>query len=522
MPVAGYPLPIRVRNRFPVPGFRFPLPGVGIGFGIGVGLGIGFVNVATRLRAGDRDDGYIGATMTAAEDPNAMAVMTDPIVPALRAERLPRRLGLLSAMAVLVGSTIGSGIFRVPASIAEQVGTVGAIALLWLVGAMVAVFGALTLAELAALYPRSGGIYVFLREAYGPLPAFLFGWTELLVIRPSALGALAILFAEYTSNFIALGTTGERVLAATAIALLAATNVRSVDWGAVIANVTTFAKVIALAAVALLAFLFGDMSQGALAQPIEWSPLSWGGFGVALISVMWAYNGWADLTFMSGEVKDPERTLPRALLGGVSVIVVIYLLVNLAYLWVLRVDEMAGSRLVAADAASRIFGGAGAGVISALVMLSAFGALNGSTMTGPRILYAMADDRLFFRPIAHVHPKYRTPECRDHSLQCAGHRVCLDPRFRAAGQRFHSRHLAILCAGRRRRVHPAQAASEPGAAVPNGRVSHRAAGVPDRIRVDARELGHTGHQTDADRFRHHPRRYSGLLLLAPRPNGIAA
>ena len=339
-----------------------------------------------------------------------MPVMTEPTVPALRAERLPRRLGLLSAMAVLVGSTIGSGIFRVPASIAEQVGTVGAIALLWIVGAMVAVFGALTLAELAALYPRSGGIYVFLREAYGPLPAFLFGWTELLVIRPSALGALAILFAEYTSNFVALGTVGERVLAGIAIALLAATNVRSVDWGAVVANVTTFAKVIALAGVALLAFLFGDMSQGALAQPIEWAPLSWGGFGVALISVMWAYDGWADLTFMSGEVKDPERTLPRALLGGVSVIVVIYLLVNLAYLWVLRVDEMAGSRLVAADAASRIFGGAGAGVISALVMLSAFGALNGSTMTGPRILYAMADDRLFFRPIAHVHPKYRTPD----------------------------------------------------------------------------------------------------------------
>ncbi|MEX2285421.1 MAG: amino acid permease [Gemmatimonadota bacterium] len=341
-----------------------------------------------------------------------MPVMTDRMTttPALREERLPRRLGLVSAMAVLVGSTIGSGIFRVPASVAEQVGTVGAIALLWLVGAMVAVFGALTLAELAALYPRSGGIYVFLREAYGPLPAFLFGWTELLVIRPSALGALAILFAEYTSNFVALGTTGERVLAATAIALLAATNVRSVDWGALVANVTTFAKVVALAGVAVLAFIFGDMSQGALAQPIEWSPLSWGGFGVALISVMWAYDGWADLTFISGEVKDPERTLPRALLGGVAVIVAIYLLVNLAYLWVLRVDEMAGSRLVAADAASRIFGGAGAGVISALVMLSAFGALNGSTMTGPRILYAMAEDRLFFRPIAHVHPKYRTPD----------------------------------------------------------------------------------------------------------------
>ena len=167
--------------------------------------------------------------------------MTEPTLQ-VRAERLPRRLGLISAMAVLVGTTIGSGIFRVPASIAAEVGTVGSIALLWIVGAIVAVFGALTLAELAALYPRSGGIYVFLREAYGPLPAFLFGWTELLVIRPSALGALAILFAEYTGHFFPqLGTAGERVLAGLAIAVLAATNVRSVDWGAIVANVTTVA-----------------------------------------------------------------------------------------------------------------------------------------------------------------------------------------------------------------------------------------------------------------------------------------
>ena len=329
----------------------------------------------------------------------------------VRAERLPRRLGLISAMAVLVGTTIGSGIFRVPATIAAEVGTVGSIALLWIVGAIVAVFGALTIAELAALYPRSGGIYVFLREAYGPLPAFLFGWTELLVIRPSALGALAILFAEYTGHFFPqLGTAGERVLAGLAIAVLAATNVRSVDWAAVVANVTTVAKVGALVGVALLVFIFGDINTGALAQPIHWSPSSWGGFGVALISVMWAYDGWADLTFVSGEVRDPERTLPRALLGGVAIIVLIYLVVNLAYLWVLPVDQMVGARLVAADAASRIFGAAGAGVISALVMLSAFGALNGSTLTGPRILYAMADDRLFFRPIAHVHPKFRTPD----------------------------------------------------------------------------------------------------------------
>jgi amino acid transporter len=314
-----------------------------------------------------------------------------------------------SAAAVLVGSTIGSGIFRVPSTVAADVGAVGAMMLLWVLGALVALFGALTIAELAALFPRTGGIYVFLREAYGPLPAFLFGWTELLVIRPSALGAIAMLFAEYVQEFLPLTDLHVRMVAAGAIVLLAAANIRSVSWGAAVQNASTAAKVLALVGVALLAFVLGDGSTGALASAPEFTPLSWGGFGVALIAVMWAYDGWADLTFMAGEVRDPGRTLPRALLGGTAAIVVIYLIVNAAYLYVLPADEMAGSVLVAADAARRILGDAGASLIAAMVMLSAFGALNGSTMTGPRIFYAMADDGLFFRPIAAVHPRYQTP-----------------------------------------------------------------------------------------------------------------
>jgi amino acid transporter len=314
-----------------------------------------------------------------------------------------------SAAAVLVGSTIGSGIFRVPSTVAADVGAVGAMMLLWVLGALVALFGALTIAELAALFPRTGGIYVFLREAYGPLPAFLFGWTELLVIRPSALGAIAMLFAEYVQEFLPLTDLHVRMVAAGAIVLLAAANIRSVSWGAAVQNASTAAKVLALVGVALLAFVLGDGTTGALASEPEFTPLSWGGFGVALIAVMWAYDGWADLTFMAGEVRDPGRTLPRALLGGTAAIVVIYLIVNAAYLYVLPADEMAGSVLVAADAARRILGDAGASLIAAMVMLSAFGALNGSTMTGPRIFYAMADDGLFFQPIAAVHPRYQTP-----------------------------------------------------------------------------------------------------------------
>ena len=324
-------------------------------------------------------------------------------------ERLPRSLGLWSAAAVLVGSTIGSGIFRVPSAVAGDVGTVGAFALLWVAGALVALFGALTLAELAVLFPRSGGIYVFLREAYGPLPAFLFGWTELLVIRPSALGAIAVLFAEYFAEFAPIGDGGVRVVAALAIVALATANIRSLGWGAAVQNASTVAKVVALVGLALLAFALGDPAEGAFAQPIQLSPTSWSGFGIALVAVLWAYDGWADLTFLGGEVRDPARVLPRALLGGTAAIVVIYLIVNAAYLYVLDLPDMVDRPLVAADAARSVFGDFGAALVAAMVMLSAFGALNGATMTGPRIFFAMADDGLFFRPIAAVHRTYHTP-----------------------------------------------------------------------------------------------------------------
>lgn len=324
-------------------------------------------------------------------------------------DRLQRQLGVWSAMAVLVGSTIGSGIFRVPSTIAGEVGTVGAMTMLWIVGAVIALFGALTLAELAALFPRSGGIYVFLREAYGPLPAFLFGWTELLVIRPSALGGIAMLFAEYVRTFVPISDGQVRIVAAAAIVTLATANIVSLKFAGLVQNASTAAKAATLVGLAVTAFVVGDYAGGSFAQPVLWSPTSWGGFGIALVAVMWAYDGWADLTFMAGEVRDPDRTLPRALLGGTLAVVAIYLVVNAAYLYVLPSAEMPGKPLVAADAARVLFGQAGASIVAAMVMISAFGALNGSTMTGPRIFYAMAEDGLFFRPIARVHPRFHTP-----------------------------------------------------------------------------------------------------------------
>ena len=310
---------------------------------------------------------------------------------------------------MLVGTTIGSGIFRVPSAVAGDVGTVGAMALLWIAGGLITLLGALTLAELAVLFPRSGGIYVFLREAYGPLPAFLFGWTELLVIRPSALGAIAVLFAEYFAEFAPVGTAGVRAVAALAIVVLAAANIRSLQWGAIVQNASTAAKVAALLGLALLAFALGDPSEGALGRPIELSPTTWGGFGIALVAVMWAYDGWADLTFLGGEVRAPARVLPRALIGGTVTILGVYLVVNAAYLYVLDVPDMIARPLVAADAARAVFADSGAALVAAIVMVSAFGALNGATMTGPRIFFAMAEDGLFFRRIGAVHPLYQTP-----------------------------------------------------------------------------------------------------------------
>jgi amino acid transporter len=327
-------------------------------------------------------------------------------------DRLPRSLGVWSAAAVLVGSTIGSGIFRIvggPEGVAARAGTVGAISLLWIVGALVALTGALAIAELATMFPRSGGIYVFIREGYGPLPAFLFGWTELLVIRPSALGAIAVLFAEYAGRIFGYGDTGTRIVAAAAILVLGLANLRSVRWAAAVQDLSTAAKVLAIVGLAVVAFLLAKPGQGALAGPIGWSPATWTGFGLALVSVMWAYDGWADLTFISGEVKDPARTLPKAIIGGVLGIVAIYVAVNAAYLYVLTLPEMVGSKLVAADTATKVFGSIGSSIVTVMVMLSAFGALNGSMMTGPRIFFAMADDGNFFRPVAAVHPKYQTP-----------------------------------------------------------------------------------------------------------------
>ena len=329
---------------------------------------------------------------------------------------LQRRIGLWSAVAIVVGSTIGSGIFRSPAGIADRLPGPLPMLSAWIAGGIFALCGALTLAELASALPRTGGIYVFLREGWGKLPAFLFGWAQLVVIRAAALGAIAITFAEYSFRVIGLDPTDPaetmpvRYAAATAIVLTASFNFVGVKWGSLVANVTTIAKYGALVFIVIVALALGLPKTGGFYTPmVPEGSFTLSAFGLALVATLWAFDGWADLSYAAGEVQDPQRTLPRALIIGTAAVLLIYLAANMAYLAVLPIEQIRTSRLVAADVAQLLIGSSGVLFVSATVMVSTFGTLNNVLLTAPRIFFAAADDGLFPRAIARVHPKFGTP-----------------------------------------------------------------------------------------------------------------
>ncbi len=326
------------------------------------------------------------------------------------AERLPRTVGLLPAILVVIGVTIGSGIFRVPAKVAGQLGEPGPVLLAWVLGGVLALFGALTLAELAAMYPRSGGVLAYLEEGFGPMPAFLFGWSQLVVIRASALGAISTIFAEYFGRFVALTPPQIHYVAALLIAGVGVLNYLGVQKAASVTNLATAVKYFALMALVILAFT-GPTGTFSNFTPAWGGTFSLSALATAMVSVMWAYDGWADLSYMSGEIKDPSRNLPRALILGTLAIIAVYLLVNVAYMYLVPLSEMAQSPLIAATAAERIplLGAAGAGIVSAVVMISTFSSVNATMMTSPRIFFGMADRGLFFPMIARVSPRFKSP-----------------------------------------------------------------------------------------------------------------
>lgn len=332
------------------------------------------------------------------------------------APKLQRQLGLWSAVAVLIGSTIGSGIFRSPAGVTDKLPGPLPLMAVWVAGGLFALCGALTLAELSGAYPETGGAYVFIREGWGRLPAFLFGWSELVLIRAASLGAISTTFSEYLLRVLghdpAMAPYSDYVhyIAAVAIALTATFNYVGLKWGSLVQNLTTAAKYGGLLFIILLAFAIGLPKTGGHYTPaVPEGSFHIAAFGLALVSVLWAFDGWADLSFVSGEVKDPRKTLPRAIIIGTCAVIVIYLLANMAYLAVMPVEEIRHSRLVAADVAQRLIGAPGVILVAATVMLSTFGTLNGTLLTSPRIFFAMADDRLLFKQVAAVHPRYNTP-----------------------------------------------------------------------------------------------------------------
>jgi basic amino acid/polyamine antiporter, APA family len=325
-------------------------------------------------------------------------------------ERMPRSVTLLQTVAVSVGIAIGSGIFRVPATVAALLQSPGPILLSWVLGGVVALCGALTVAELAGALPRSGGIFAYLLEAYGALPAFLFGWTELVVIRASALGAIATIFAEYLGFFVPLSAPAVRYTAALAIVLIGAVNYFGVQRAAAVLSATTAVKYALLVLLGLLAFTARGGS-GAHFLPAWPQTLSLSLLASALIPVLWTYDGWADPASMAGEISNPQRNLPLALIAGAVCVMLVYLLVNVGFLYALSPAQMAGEKLIAATVASRVplLGGRGAAVIAAAVIVSAFSGLNASMMTGSRIFFAMADRGLLFRVVARISPRFDSP-----------------------------------------------------------------------------------------------------------------
>ena len=329
---------------------------------------------------------------------------------------LARRIGFWSAVAVVIGSTIGSGIFRSPAGIADKLPGPLPMLAVWAAGGVFALCGALTLAEISSALPETGGLYVFCRDGWGRLAGFLFGWGQFSMIRAASLGAIAITFSEYFFRVAGMNPQAPdklwavRWFAAFAIALTAGFNIVGVRFAANVSNLTVLAKYGGLVFIVLVALVLGLPATGGHFTPaVPPGSFRAAAFGLALVSTLWAFDGWADLAYNAGEVKEPQRNLPRALIGGTLLVLAIYLAANVAYLAVLPVEKIRVSKLVAADVAQVVLGTAGAAFVSVTVMVSTFGTLNTVLFTSPRVFFAMAADRLFFRPVSSVHPRFGTP-----------------------------------------------------------------------------------------------------------------
>jgi basic amino acid/polyamine antiporter, APA family len=323
--------------------------------------------------------------------------------------KLQRDLSLYGLTMIAIGSCIGAGIFKTPADVARHVSS-GWMALgVWALGGLIALTGALTLAELGGMFPRAGGVYVYLKEGYGDLAAFWYGWAYFTIVNSGALAALTLAFASYVAFLVPLSAGEQTALACAAIATVSAINVFRVKLVELFADVFTGLKLLGIAGIVAVGLWLG-------AEPVSSAAVSvatpergtLGAFGLAMVGVFFSYGGWHHASFLSGEARDPQRAIPRAMIVGALVVTVTYVAINVAFLRLLGLDGMASSNSVAADAVSTVLPW-GAKAIAVVIATSALGTSLIYTLSAPRIYFAMAQDGLFFAPLARVHPRFHTP-----------------------------------------------------------------------------------------------------------------
>jgi APA family basic amino acid/polyamine antiporter len=321
-----------------------------------------------------------------------------------------RSLTLFDMTMIAIGGSIGSGIFLTPATIARDVGSPWLMVAVWVLGGLITLAGALTFSEAAALLPEAGGQYVYLTRAYGGLVGFLFGWAYFVVVNAGGLGALAVAFATYLGFFISLGPVASKIVAIASLLALSGVNVLGVKAGAMFSNVFTVLKLLGLAGLVAVGLALGSPRTTDFSLSLATAPDGvWGALALGMVGVLWSYGGWQHATYASAEIKTPQRTLPLAMTLGAVAVTTIYLLANLAYMFLLTPFQMAASPRVAADAVSGVLGPAGGSLIALAILISTFGVIGIYTLTAPRIYYAMAADGVFFRKVAEIHPRYGTP-----------------------------------------------------------------------------------------------------------------
>lgn len=323
---------------------------------------------------------------------------------------LRRVLGMWDLAFMIVGTVIGSGIFLVPGPILRNVGhSVPEALAVWLGGGVLSLFGALTYGELSAMKPEAGGLYVYIHDCFGPFAAFLFGWTLFFVISSGSIATLAVAFGNYLGEFVQLSEAGTKGVAVLMIVVIAAVNVRGTRQSADLLNVMTIVKVSAIFGVSALLLWRGTNPVFGALPSADSGNSDFSGFGLAMISVLWAYEGWQYATFSAGETVNPQRTFPLAFLVGMSSLIGIYFLANLGYLAALGAPGVAASNRVAATALGAVVSHGAGKIVAVAILISMFSAANSILLNAPRVYYAMAKDGLFFHALSRIHPKFGTP-----------------------------------------------------------------------------------------------------------------